>query len=281
MTYRSILVPIDATSESHARIDAAIRLARDFEAQLVGVYLDRRPEIAPSVAALLPQSVVEEYLHNAADAQHAAGESFRRTAATGGVSDVDWRAPLGAPIDAVVAHSRCSDLTVVSQPLRAEPGEFFSARLVEAVLLESGRPVLIVPYIGAPPRIGSNVLVAWDGGREATRAIADAMPLLVRARQVTVVCLDPVASRRGVDAPARERLAAYLQRHGAAARIESDELRDGDVAIGDWLLSRAADLGSDLLVMGGYGHSRWREQALGGATQALLAAMTLPVLMAH
>ncbi|HTP45787.1 MAG TPA: universal stress protein [Casimicrobiaceae bacterium] len=280
MTYRSILVPVDPTSESHARVDVAVRLARDFSAQLIGIYLDRRLEIAPSLAALLPQSVVEEYLHNAADAQHAAGESFRHTAAAGGVTDVDWRAPLGAPIDAVVAHGRCADLTVLSQP-RTEPAEIFSEQLVQAVLLESGRPVLLVPYVGAPPQIGSNVLVAWDGGREAARAIADAMPLLVRARQVTVVCLDPGAAKRGVDAPARERLAAYLRRHGAATKIDSYELGGADVAIGDWLLSRAADLGGDLLVMGGYGHPRWREQALGGATQALLAAMTLPVLMAH
>jgi nucleotide-binding universal stress UspA family protein len=169
----------------------------------------------------------------------------------------------------------------VSQPKRDEPSGFFSAQLVEAVLLESGRPVLIVPYVGAPPRIGSNILVAWDGGREATRAISDAMPLLVRARQVTVVTLDPGAAKRGVDTPARERLVAHLRRHGVAARIESDELGAGDVAIGDWLLSRSFDLGVDLLVMGGYGHPRWREQALGGATQALLSAMTVPVLMAH
>lgn len=281
MTYRSILVPVDSTTESRTRVDAAVRLACDFGAQLIGIYLDRRPELAPSVAALLPQSVVEQYLHNAADAQHAEGESFQRTAAAGGVTDVDWRAPVGAPIDAVVSHCRCADLTVASQPPRAEPGEFFTARLLEAVLLESGRPVLIVPYIGAPPHIGSNILLAWDGGREATRAIADAMPLLVRAREVMVVTLDPGAAKRGVDTPARERLAAYLRRHGVAARVERDTLVGGDLAVGNWLLSRAADFGVDLLVMGGYGHPRWREQTLGGATQALLATMTVPVLMAH
>ncbi len=141
--------------------------------------------------------------------------------------------------------------------------------------------MLVVPYVGAPAAIGKNVLIAWDGGREASRALADAMPLLVRAKQVTVACLDPGAAACGADTAARERLAAYLHRHGAAARVEHDNLGEGDLAVGDWLLSRAADRGTDLIVMGGYGQPRWREQVLGGATRALLSAMTLPVLMAH
>ncbi|HEX7272858.1 MAG TPA: universal stress protein [Casimicrobiaceae bacterium] len=281
MTYECILIPIDPAAEAPATLGAAIRLAHDFEAQLIGIYLDHLPEMAPSVAALLPQEIVEQYLRGGADSQRIAEDHFRQTAAAGGVTDVEWRAPAGPPIDALVAHCRCADLIVVSQPQPAEAGWSFSAQLVAAVLLESGRPLLIVPYVGAPKSVGSNILLAWDGGREATRAMADAMPLFARARQVIAVSLDPAAAKRGVDAPARERLSAYLHRHGVSARVEYDSLGSDDVAVGGWLLSRAADLGSDLLVMGGYGHSRWREQALGGATRALLAAMTVPVLMAH
>ena len=95
------------------------------------------------------------------------------------------------------------------------------------------------------------------------------MPLLSRARRVTVVCLDPGATARGADARARERLGAYLRPHGITARIDHDNLEGGDVAVGDWLLSRAADMGTDLIVMGGYGQPRWREEVLGGATRAL------------
>ena len=141
--------------------------------------------------------------------------------------------------------------------------------------------MLVVPYVGAPEVIGTNVVIAWDGGREASRAVADALPILVRARKVTIACLDPSASARGADTVARDRLLAYLRRHGVAARVESDNLDEADIGIGDWLLSRVADLSGDLIVMGGYGHSRWREQVLGGATRALLAEMTVPVLMAH
>jgi nucleotide-binding universal stress UspA family protein len=141
--------------------------------------------------------------------------------------------------------------------------------------------LLVVPYVGAPTTIGNNVLVAWDGGREAARALTDAMPLLRRATRVTVGCLDPGASARGADSAGRERLGGYLRRHGIAAEIDYTKLGPGDIPIGDWILSRVADLGCDLLVMGGYGHPRWREQVLGGATRTLLSSMTVPVLMSH
>ena len=281
MTYQIILVHVDRSAECRSRLGLGIGLARDFAARLVGVYVDDAPEIAPSVAALLPSDTVERYMRNALEGQRAAEDGFRQAAAAAGVTDVEWRAPAGLPIDAAVAHARCADLTIVGQPNPAEAGWSFAAQLVAAVLLEGGRPVLVVPCVGAPEIIGTNVLVAWDGGREASRALADALPILARARQVTVACLDPSASARGADALARERLLAYLHRHGVSARIESDDLGEGDIAVGDWLLSRVADLGGDLIVMGGYGHPRWRERVLGGATRTLLSTMTVPVLMAH
>jgi nucleotide-binding universal stress UspA family protein len=281
MTYQTILVHIDRSAGSRSRLGIAISVARDFAARLVGVCFDDVPEITPSLAALLPTDTVERYMRNAVEAQRAGEDAFRQAAAAAGVTDVEWRAPAGSPIDAAVAHAHCADLIVIGQPQPAQAGWSFAAQLVAAVLLEGGRPVLAVPYIGAPEIIGTNVLVAWDGGREAARALADALPILVRARKVTVACLDPSASARGADTLARDRLLAYLHRHGVPARLESDDLGQGDIAVGDWLLSRVADLGSDLIVMGGYGHSRWREQVLGGATGALLSTMTVPVLMAH
>lgn len=280
-TYQTILVHNDQSASSRNKLSVAIGLSRAFAAQLVGVYLDDSPEIAPSLAALLPDETVAEFLRNSANVQRVAEEAFRQDASAAGVPDVEWRAPAGAPIEAAVAHARCADLIVVGQPQHSDGDWSFAAQLVAAVLLESGRPMLVVPYIGAPAAVGTNILVAWDGGREATRAIADAMPLLARARQVSVACLDPGASTRGADGPARDRLAAYLRRHGVNARIEHDQLGEGDVAVGDWLLSRGADLSADLIVMGGYGQPRWRERVLGGATRALLTAMTMPVLMAH
>jgi len=281
MTYQTILVHLDQSAESRGRLGIAISLARDYAARLVGVYLDGAPEIAPSIAALIPSNTVEQFMRNALETQRAAEDAFHQTATTAGVTDVEWRAPAGPSIDAAVAHARSADLIVVSQPDPLQAGWSLAARLVTAVLLEGGRPVLVVPYVGAPEIIGTNVVVAWDGGREASRALADALPILVRARQVTVVCLDPSASARGADVLARDRLLAYLRRHAVAAQIESDAFDEGEIGFGDWLLSRVADLGGDLIVMGGYGHSRWREQVVGGATRTLLAQMTVSVLMAH
>jgi nucleotide-binding universal stress UspA family protein len=281
MPYRSILVHLDPSDASRSRLGIGIGLCRDFGAQLVGTYLDDAPEITPALATLLPRDVVVRHLSDLASMQHTAEDVFRQAATAAGLTDIDWRAPAGPAIEAAVAHGRCADLIVVGQPDAVSTGWSFSARLAAAVLLETGRPILVVPYVGAPETVGTNILVAWDGGREASRALADAMPLLVRASRVTVACLDPGAAARGADAAARERLAAYLRHHGISARIDCDNLGEGDVAVGDWLLSRVADLAGDLIVMGGYGQPRWREEVLGGATRALLGAMTVPVLMAH
>jgi nucleotide-binding universal stress UspA family protein len=281
MTYKTILAHIDDSAASSHRLGAASRLSRDFGALLVGLYVADEPTIPPSMAAALPDEVIQRYARSALDRERTAEAGFRSAAAAAGVATVEWRASARPAIDAAVANARCADLTILSQPEPAEADWGFGAQLVAAVLLESGRPVLIVPQIGVLAPIGANIVVAWDGGREGSRAIADALPLLARASRVTIACLDPGASARGADAAARERLVAYLARHGASAKVEADNLGDGDIGVGDWLLSRIADLGADLLVMGGYGRPRWRERVLGGATHALFSATTVPVLMAH
>jgi nucleotide-binding universal stress UspA family protein len=137
--------------------------------------------------------------------------------------------------------------------------------------------VLIVPRYGVFGTVGERVLIAWNGSREATRAAHDALPLLKRATKVTVLSIDPDHdSQRRV--PSAD-ITLHLARHGVAA--EADSTVALDIAVGDVLLSRAADLGADLIVMGGYGHSRVREMVLGGATRHLLQHMTVPVLMSH
>jgi nucleotide-binding universal stress UspA family protein len=147
------------------------------------------------------------------------------------------------------------------------------------VTLASGRPILVVPYAGRFETVGRCVLIAWNVSREAARAVADAMPLLAAADVVTVLAVDPPPGPGGDgDLPGAD-IALHLGRHGVEAQIERTV--SADVPIGEVLLSRAADLGADLLVMGAYGHSRTRELLLGGATRSILASMTIPVLMSH
>jgi nucleotide-binding universal stress UspA family protein len=137
----------------------------------------------------------------------------------------------------------------------------------------------VVPYIGGSDIIGRRALVAWNASREAARALNDAIPLLEDAENVTVLSVNPKRGIRGEgDLPAAD-IALHLARHGMKA--EASYVVAEDIGVGDALLSRAADLGSDLIVMGGYGHSRLREIVLGGATRTVLRHMTVPVLLSH
>jgi nucleotide-binding universal stress UspA family protein len=143
----------------------------------------------------------------------------------------------------------------------------------------AGRPILVVPYAGHFARIGQRVVIGWDASREAARAVNDAMPLLAAAEAVTVLTIDPEQSPRGHGEIPGADIALHLARHGVTAQVERTV--SAGIGIGNTLLSRAADLEADLLVMGAYGHSRVRELLLGGVTRTMLTSMTLPVLMAH
>jgi nucleotide-binding universal stress UspA family protein len=170
---------------------------------------------------------------------------------------------------------------IVGQAESGSPHFAFATDLLTTVVLSSGRPLLLIPYIGARDTLGENVLIAWDGSKEATRAVADAMPFLESARHVRVVAVNRERNGDpGSDAAsASARLAAWLAGHGVNAEISCDDI--ADVGIADWLLSRAADSDCDLIVMGGYGHARVREVVLGGVTRSMLHSMTVPLLMSH
>jgi nucleotide-binding universal stress UspA family protein len=280
MTHPTVLVHVDDSPECRHRLSVALPLSQTLGAHVVGAYFEDEPDVSLSLAPLLSAGSSEP-VRNLADRQQFAESLFRKAAKAAGVTDVEWRTPSGAGIDAAVAHARSADITVLSQPESAQLDRGFDGQRLAAVLLESGRPLLVAPRIELEPGFGRRIVVAWDGGREASRAVGDALPLLVRAARVTLACLDPSATARGADGPARERLVEYLRRHGVKVQLDVDRLGEDDISVGDWLLSRMADISADLLVMGGYGHPRWRERVLGGATRSLLAAMTVPVFMAH
>jgi nucleotide-binding universal stress UspA family protein len=172
------------------------------------------------------------------------------------------------------AMARRFDLAVVGQAQRERgPSEEL---VVEAALFESGRPVVFVPYIQRQGLKLDRVLVCWDGSRTAARAIGDAMPFLERAKAVEVLT---IAEENKQEEIAGGDMVAHLGRHGIPTSPKRTSM--GEISIENVILSYAADSGADFLVMGGYGHSRWREFILGGATRGILASMTLPVLMSH
>lgn len=280
MPARTFAVHLDDAATGVATLDAAVRLAGAFDARLVGVYAVPGRVVPPSVGAMFPPEALRAVVRSAAAAQAAAESAFRQAAASLSPEQVAWRAPEGDATEAMLAHGRACDLAVLAQPDPGDSHARFAADLMVACLLGLGRPILAIPSIGAERTPGQRIVVATDGGREAARAIGDAMFMLERAAEVVVLVggRDDVAGTASA-AQVGARTVEWLRDHRVAARVERYEWDAGGG--GEWLLSRAADLGSDLIVMGGYGHSRLREIVLGGMTRTILGAMTVPVLLSH
>lgn len=278
MALKDLLVHVDDSKANAGRVDAAMRLAVAHEAHLTGLYVLPRVE---SVPAFVDSHIPKEFLEarRKADLARAdrAEQEFRAAADRAGVS-VEWRFVEGDLVTTLSLHARYVDLLVVGQ---ADPSDTRSStpEVVDDVVYDVGRPVLVIPYIGAPDTVGNHILVAWNASREAMRAIHDAMPLLERAQAVQVLSVNPVReSARHGELPGAD-ISLHLARHGVDARAAF--IQSEDTSVGEMLLSRAADQQADLIVMGAYGHSRYRELVLGGATRELLEAMTVPVLMSH
>jgi nucleotide-binding universal stress UspA family protein len=276
MSYKTIVVHVDSSSHADARMHHAARLAATFDAHLVGSAFSglsryAGSEVSIDLAIMAPQEYALIGQRN-----EAALARFEAIAAGEGVNSVERRLMEDDPAGGLALQARYADLVVVSQTDLDEPASIhLIGGLPEQVVLDGGRPVLILPYAGQFARIGSKVLVAWDGSLEATHAVYNALPLLRSAALVSVVEFNRGVARGrepGAD------LALYLARQGVrcAVRCAVEPIRDGES-----LLSQAADLQADLIVMGGYGHSRFREIMLGGVTETVLASMTVPVLMSH
>lgn len=203
---------------------------------------------------------------------------FERIAAGEGVGSYETRLEDDAVDAALALQARYADLVVVGQ---ADPGSGMPLQpddLPEHLVLTCGRPVLVVPPKGMPADPVWHVVIAWDGSVEASRAVADALPLLRIAQGATVLGFGNDAEQAGSAMQDCERLAGWLRRHDIVA---APAVRAPGSEVGEALLSAAADLGASLLVMGAYGHARLREMALGGVSATILRSMTLPVLLAH
>ena len=278
MTYRSLLVLLDQDPLGAERTARAVQLARELDCHLVGVAptslvdLPASPEAAATLGELAAR--VWETLREQA---HQATQTFEAACRSAGLASFESVIDEDDKAASLVHHAHCSDLTLLTQADPSLPTFRATREVVEQVVLHSARPTLILPYAGHFETLGRRALVAWDDSREAARALADALPLLRRAESVQVMTWN--AADSGEAARARlDALQRWLMWQGVVAEVQADT---SPVGIADTILSRAADLNADLLVMGAYGHARWTERALGGATRGLLDSMTLPVLMSH
>ena len=280
MTYRSLLVLLAQDPLCAKRVQVAIQLARGFDCHLDGVAptgLIPLPTLTATPTSLVELGSIAQGTLREQAAQ--AAQYFSDECRTAGVKSFEAFVDDADLVASLLRRTRCNDLTVLTQADPSATDHRLAQGIVEQVVLYSARPTLVLPYAGRLDAIGQRIMVAWNGSREAVRALADALPLLRRAQHVQVFSwdekrIDPGETPRSdLDA-----LHAWLQRHGVAAEMHVEAT---DIDIADAMLSRAADLGTDLIVMGAYGHSRWAERVLGGATRGLLGSMTVPVLMSH
>ena len=217
-----------------------------------------------------------------------AHERVLQAARTGGL-DIDFESPGGDPLEALCARSRVADLVVVGQTASGD-AQGPTRRLASQLLVAAGCPVLFVPHGGRDTRCGTRVLVAWSATRESARALRDALPLLQRAAAVEVLRVG--VAQADTDEPL-DRVIDYLRWHGISATGSTKPVRQPpfsermltptvvDVSVAELLLSHAADIDADLIVTGGYGHTRALQLVLGGVTRTLLDSMTVPALMSH
>jgi len=280
MSFRSLLLFLDQDPRCQERTLVAIELARALDCHLVGLAPTGRIEfpLAVETTATASDFVARAWglLHEQAQA---AATRLRTACAASGLRSVETVVVEGDKAPALIGHAHCSDLTILGQPDPGSANHLLDRDTVERVVLQSARPTLVVPFAGRFASLGRQVLVAWDDSREATRAIADAMPLLQRADKVQVVAWRERESEDAATVTARlQSLERWLLWHGVSAQVIVERTR---IPLAEAILSRAADLQADLLVMGAYGHARLAERVLGGATRGVLDSMTLPVLMSH
>ncbi len=305
MPIKEILVHQGPDARSEARLDVAVDLAKAHDAQVIGIFAKVSPEDPEYWWMAFDKQSIAEWLSILEESAGTAEEDFLTRLAQEGLEG-KWRLVDGNATDALMTCARYGDLTVVGQTNPDQPA--YDGRLPDHVVLGAGGPVLVVPYAGHFETIGRRIMVAWNGGREAARAVRDAMPILERAESVIVYNMNPLDQGHWPGAD----ISAHLARHGVKAETRHAVLGGEAEAVssalktvggfgfqqpGPWtqsqraamdapdagnaLLSAVTDSGVDLLVMGAYGHSRIRELVLGGATRGVLEAMTVPVLMSH
>ncbi|HZC57935.1 MAG TPA: universal stress protein [Xanthobacteraceae bacterium] len=257
--------------------DYAVSIASALNAHLAGVAFVYDPIVPVSATGYIPAEIIEQQQANNETDAKAAITRFAAATGRAGLSaePLSITASLAGAGEQFGRIARRFDLSIVGQ---ADPESGSIEDIIaETTLFESGRPMIVVPYIQKGPLKLDKVMVCWDGSRQAARAIGDAMPLLTKAGrvEVTIIANEPGKQDEieGVD------MGQHLARHGL--KIDVQRIPGGDIHVADALLSHAADSSADFMVMGGYGHSRLREFVLGGVTRSIFRSMTIPALMSH
>lgn len=282
MRLGKILIPLTGSDSDLRCLRVGLDIAKRYGAYVECLFVNRNPTdalpvageaLTGQIATELVNAVAEANKRQSANAKDAFLEAIKAagivegTARAGGMQpEAHFIETMGDPGERTAVAARLADMTVF--PI----ADF--AYEIEPTLMEAQRPCLLIPETSSQ-QIGKKVMVAWDGGPEAARALSGALHLLEEAAEVTVV----TAQNREMDAFAMEAMQTYLASHGITVRAKQVPL--GGAPVGQVILAAAADLGADLLVMGAYGHSRIRELILGGATRYVIYNAKLAVMMVH
>jgi len=272
--FRDLLLHVDGGGGGRCALRLAIDIASQTGARLTGLHI----LAAPDMSAVYKPSRVEEavaHARSALDRNAQAARTLFEVEAGPHLATVDWLEGRGNLADGISSHARFADLVILSQSEWQSPAERHPLPVAHSVVLQCGRPVLVVPERPQPATL-AKVALAWDGSREAVRAIHDALPFLKAAETVDILTVQTGAAGGCEDAT---RMCAHLARHGVVAETR---LEGATVPIEHKVLQASIERGDyDLLVMGAYSHSRWMEFVFGGATQSTLLTSDIPVLVSH
>jgi len=274
---KDIVVNLTIGVDRDSAANYAVSLANIFKAHLVGIAFVYDPKISANLMVGIPAELVDA--QRAAN-RHLANEATARFEAIAKQAGVTTESQV---IDVAVGKvgnafgrlARSFDLSVIRQAVSDDAEEI---SIIEGALFESGRPVIVVPHVHTKDAEFKRVMVGWDGSRTAARAIGDAMPLLECAKMIEIFTM-VTGPTNNVKSTGIDNIGQHLSRHGL--NVEVKRIPAVDMGVSDAILSHAADISADFMIMGGYGHSRLREYMLGGATRGILASMTLPTLMSN
>lgn len=280
MGYKTMVVYLDNSRRCGERVDIASRLALDFGAHLVGLYVSEPRELPVTLGSMAGAELIAQRHALQREREQEVSDMFRDRTARAGLNGAEMRTAHGNAPSVLALHARYADLLILGQtdPDATDNFAFVRPDLPDETVLSAGRPVLIIPCTGTYPRLGEHILVAWDASRQAARSVTAALPFLTKAKRVTVLVVNPGEADGHGEIPGAD-ISLYLARHGVNVEAAQDTVKN--IGVATWLIMRALNLGADMIVMGGYGHSLVRERLFGGVTESILGQMTVPVLMEH
>ena len=277
MTIKDIGIHVDHTEQSKVRIKTGFELAKRLGANVTALYCQPEAQLPSYSGYPIAITIIDQLDKTIEQQANEAQALFDEVAANYEVQS-SWRKTHGDVIQNIALESRIFDLIILGQA-HPDHNQGETSRIVDHILLEAGRPCLVLPYTYQDQEFGRNSLITWNGSRESSRAIHDALPLLKLGDKALLVVSDPSkTSFSKVDMPGTL-MASHLARHDIEVELKLSY--SDDIKTSENLLSLACDEGADMIVMGAYGHSRFRELVLGGMTREILSSMTVPVFMSH